>query len=307
MEHKIVQTFVDYVQRKMPSDDAVKAKKSPSEKLNKFKDMFGSHHDLRKLVPHPKPGGSSNEDSSDSTEVSIQKSQVRSKLRKFFAKRPPVDQLMRKGIYKDEPVFGRNLEEVCPATSPRVPEFVVACVKEIERPDNMCTDGLYRASGNLSQVQKIRLEVDQNKMSVIQNNTDIHVLTGSLKLFFRELKEPLIPCSMFDRVLAACSIKPKEARIKEFQEIVKALPPCNRDTLKFLLEHLIKVTEYKEQNRMHTANLAIVFGPTLLWAPPEQAHNIAVDCIQQNNVVDILLTDFKEIFVDNGSKGKKKA
>ncbi|KAF9796644.1 hypothetical protein SFRURICE_012737, partial [Spodoptera frugiperda] len=353
MEHKIVQTFVDYVQRKMPSDDAVKGKKSPSEtsKLHKFKDMFGSHHDLKKLVPHPKhevdetasvgkedeiyahdpnyniilksnaedekvlvvtaanmflAGGSSNEDSSDSTEVSIQKSQVRSKLRKFFAKRPPVDQLMRKGIYKDEPVFGRNLEEVCPTTSPRVPEFVVACVKEIERPDNMCTDGLYRASGNLSQVQKIRLEVDQNKMSVIQNNTDIHVLTGSLKLFFRELKEPLIPCSMFDRVLAACSIKPKEARIKEFQEIVKALPPCNRDTLKFLLEHLIKVTEYKEQNRMHTANLAIVFGPTLLWAPPEQAHNIAVDCIQQNNVVDILLTDFKEIFVDNGNKKKYK-
>ncbi|XP_022831593.1 uncharacterized protein LOC111360028 isoform X2 [Spodoptera litura] len=220
---------------------------------------------------------------------------------------PPTARHAIRNKHKDEPVFGRNLEEVCPATSPRVPEFVVACVKEIERPDNMCTDGLYRASGNLSQVQKIRLEVDQNKMSVIQNNTDIHVLTGSLKLFFRELKEPLIPCSMFDRVLAACSIKPKEARIKEFQEIVKALPPCNRDTLKFLLEHLIKVTEYKEQNRMHTANLAIVFGPTLLWAPPEQAHNIAVDCIQQNNVVDILLTDFKEIFVDNGSKGKKKA
>lgn len=57
---------------------------------------------------------------------------------------------------------------------------------------------------------------------------------------------------------------------------------------------------------MHIANLAIVFGPTLLWAPAEQAHNIAVDCIQQNNVVEILLTDFHEIFADNG-KGKKKA
>ncbi|KAJ8711221.1 hypothetical protein PYW07_008463 [Mythimna separata] len=255
-----------------------------------------------------KAGGSSNEDLSDSTEVSIQKSHVRSRLRKFFAKRPAMEQLVKKGIYKDEPVFGRNLEEVCPPTSPRVPEFVVACVTEIERSEeNMCTDGLYRASGNLSQVQKIRLEVDQNKMSVIENNTDIHVLTGSLKLFFRELKEPLIPCTMFDRVLAACSLKPKEARIKEFQEIVKALPQCNRDTLKYLLEHLLRVTQHKEQNRMHTANLAIVFGPTLLWAPPEQAHNIAVDCIQQNNVVDILLTDFKEIFVENGSKGKKKA
>ncbi|XP_045503051.1 rho GTPase-activating protein 27-like isoform X2 [Colias croceus] len=208
---------------------------------------------------------------------------------------------------KDEPVFGRKLEEVCPSTSPRVPDFVRACVKEIESSEeNMCTDGLYRASGNLSQVQKIRLEIDQNNLSVIENNTDIHVLTGSLKLFFRELKEPLIPCTMFDRVLAACSIKPREARVKEFRDIVQSLPQCNRDTLKFLLEHLLKVTQYSERNRMHTANLAIVFGPTLLWAPEEQAHRIAIDCIQQNNVVDILLNEYKDIFAED-TKGKKKA
>ncbi|CAG9558964.1 unnamed protein product [Danaus chrysippus] len=208
---------------------------------------------------------------------------------------PPVARHNRK--QKDEPVFGRRLEEVCPLTPPRVPEFVRACVREIEASDdNMATDGLYRASGNLSQVQKIRLEIDQNNMSVIENSPDIHVLTGSLKLFFRELKEPLIPCCLFDRVLAACSIRPREARIREFRDIVQSLPQCNRDTLKFLLEHLLKVTQYSERNRMHTANLAIVFGPTLLWAPAEQAHNIAIDCIQQNNVVDVLLTDFREIF-----------
>lgn len=67
------------------------------------------------------------------------------------------------------------------------------------------------------------------------------------------------------------------------------------------------MTQYSERNRMHTANLAIVFGPTLLWAPPAQAHNMAVDCMQQNNVVDILLTDFEEIFAEDGGKAKKKA
>ncbi|KPJ13027.1 Rho GTPase-activating protein 15 [Papilio machaon] len=246
---------------------------------------------------HKKAGGSSNEDLSDSTEVSTQKSQVTKVLRKFFPKRPTMEDLVKKGIYKDEPVFGRKLEEVCSESSPRVPEFVRACVREIESTEeNLSTDGLYRASGNLSQVQKIRLEIDQKNQSVISNNTDIHVLTGALKLFFRELKEPLIPCTMFDRVLSACSIKPREARIKEFREIVNCLPECNRDTLKFLLEHLLKVTQYSERNRMHTANLAIVFGPTLLWAPAAQAHNIAVDCIQQNNVVDILLNDYHDIF-----------
>nr|XP_026487105.1 uncharacterized protein LOC113394122 isoform X1 [Vanessa tameamea] len=254
-----------------------------------------------------KAGGSSNEDLSDSTEVSIRKSRVKTKLKKFFAKRPTMDVLVDKGIYKDEPVFGRKLEEVCPINSPRVPDFVRKCVEEIEKNENMCTDGLYRASGNLSQVQKIRLEIDQNNVSVITNNTDIHVLTGSLKLFFRELKEPLIPCSMFDRILAACSIKPREAKIKEFRDIVSSLQPCNRDTLKFLLKHLLKVTQYSEHNRMHTANLAIVFGPTLLWAPAEQAHNIAIDCIQQNNVVEILLNEFKDIFPEEAKEKKNKA
>ncbi|XP_046964358.1 rho GTPase-activating protein 27-like isoform X2 [Vanessa cardui] len=254
-----------------------------------------------------KAGGSSNEDLSDSTEVSIRKSRVKTKLKKFFAKRPTMEVLVDKGIYKDEPVFGRKLEEVCPINSPRVPEFVRKCVEEIEKNENMCTDGLYRASGNLSQVQKIRLEIDQNNVSVITNNTDIHVLTGSLKLFFRELKEPLIPCSMFDRILAACSIKPREAKIKEFRDIVSSLQPCNRDTLKFLLKHLLKVTQYSEHNRMHTANLAIVFGPTLLWAPAEQAHNIAIDCIQQNNVVEILLNEFKDIFPEEAKDKKNKA
>lgn len=68
-----------------------------------------------------------------------------------------------------------------------------------------------------------------------------------------------------------------------------------------------RVQQYSEKNRMHIANLAIVFGPTILWAPvTAKARNIAVDCIQQNNVVDILLNEFNEIFSEE-NKTKKKA
>jgi hypothetical protein len=49
---------------------------------------------------------------------------------------------------------------VCKGESPKVPAFVQRCVAAIEcKEENMKTDGLYRASGNLSQVQKIRLQV----------------------------------------------------------------------------------------------------------------------------------------------------
>lgn len=69
----------------------------------------------------------------------------------------------------------------------------------------MKTDGLYRASGNLSQIQKIRLQVDQYKLDVLAQEEDVHVLAGALKLFFRELKEPLIPSTFFKEAVNASS------------------------------------------------------------------------------------------------------
>ena len=40
-----------------------------------------------------------------------------------------------------------------------VPLFVTKCIGEIEKGDLLQTDGVYRQSGNLSTVQKIRLQV----------------------------------------------------------------------------------------------------------------------------------------------------
>lgn len=80
-----------------------------------------------------------------------------------------------------------------------------------------------------------------------------------------------------------------------FQDIVKALPPINRETLKFLLQHLLRVTQFQEHNRMHVANVAIVFGPTLMW-PEQESTNMALDLMQQNMVIEALLIDYQSIF-----------
>lgn len=56
----------------------------------------------------------------------------------------------------------------------------------------------------------VRLQVDQNNLSVIEEEEDVHVLTGALKLFFRELKEPLIPYHLFSKAIKAsrkCGIR----------------------------------------------------------------------------------------------------
>lgn len=48
-------------------------------------------------------------------------------------------------------------------------------------------------------------QVDQNNLTVLDEEEDVHVLAGALKLFFRELKEPLIPYHAFNKALKASS------------------------------------------------------------------------------------------------------
>ena len=144
-----------------------------------------------------------------------EKSRIREKLRKFFLRRPAVEDLMKRGIMKNEPVFGSTLLLLAKADHCDVPLFVKKCISIIEsRAEYLSTDGVYRQSGNLSVVQRLRLQVDHGNTAVLEAVDDVHVLTGALKLFFRELKEPLIPWECVDRLIAVCNLPSKKAKIK---------------------------------------------------------------------------------------------
>ncbi|KAF0294370.1 Rho GTPase-activating protein 15 [Amphibalanus amphitrite] len=206
------------------------------------------------------------------------------------------DRLTRSRSVRYEPVFGGHLAALCTIEDSTVPRFVTECIAAIEaKPEHLRMDGVYRASGNLSQVQRIRCEVDQDNYQVLYDEEDVHVLTGALKLFFRELKEPLIPFAVLPEALRAAGLTAKPDQVASFRRMVVALPPPNRDTLATLLAHLNRVTELQEFNRMHAHNLAIVFGPTLMWAEQESP-DLALDLMRQNRVVEALLELRTEVF-----------
>merc|ERR1712038_633694 len=121
--------------------------------------------------------------------------------------------------------------------------FVERCIAEIERGDKIKTDGVYRQGGNICTIQKIRLEVDKGNLSILETMEDVHVLTGALKLFFRELKEPLIPWEAVEKLLSAINLPSKKTKLRTIKEIVGRLPTFHFSTLIFLLKHLEKVTQ----------------------------------------------------------------
>ncbi|XP_077169157.1 rho GTPase-activating protein 27 [Paroedura picta] len=236
--------------------------------------------------------------SSSSLNTDSETSKVRNKLRKFLLRRPTLQSLREKGYIKDQ-VFGCPLQTLCDREKSTVPQFVRMCICTVEK-RGLDIDGLYRVSGNLATIQKLRYKVDHNECFDLEEGRwdDVHVITGALKLFFRELPEPLFPFSHFDKFIAAIKMPESPKRSLQLRELVQSLPAANRDTMKALFQHLCRVIDCRKENRMSAHSLAIIFGPTLL-KPEAEEGNMTMHMVFQNQVVEQILSQFSYIFPES--------
>ena len=56
-----------------------------------------------------------------------------------------------------------------------------------------------------------------------------------------------------------------------------------------------RVMEHSRENRMQVQNLAIVFGPTLMWSDVSTM-NVAVSMCYQGQVVEFILQEYGQLF-----------
>ncbi|KAM4045073.1 rho GTPase-activating protein 9 isoform 2-T2 [Anomaloglossus baeobatrachus] len=250
----------------------------------------------------------------------VDKKKVKHRLKKMLLMRPTLLALQEKGLIKDQ-VFGCRLDALCCREHSTIPKFVRLCIEAVNL-KGLDVDGIYRVNGNLSIIQKLRFIVDRERAVTTDGRylfpeqltqeekldlnspewEDIHVITGALKMFFRELPEPVIPFSLFDEFISASQISDVDEKVQTMKELVRNLPEPNHDTLNYIICHLNSVKDHCEMNRMTTQNIGIVFGPTLMRPEMEQFANIAANMVYQNQVVENFLTHYEEIFQDSPEK-----
>ncbi|XP_031666078.1 rho GTPase-activating protein 12 isoform X3 [Oncorhynchus kisutch] len=232
--------------------------------------------------------------SSTSMDASDNK-KTRIKLKKFLTRRPTLQTVRDKGYIKDQ-VFGCSLSDLCHRENTAVPSFVTMCIDHVEN-NALNVDGLYRVSGNLAVIQKLRFAVNHDEKVNLEEGKweDIHVITGALKMFFRELPEPLFTYGLFHDFVNSIKIPDNKQRVQSIKERVKQLPKPNQDTMQVLFKHLRRVIDHSEENRMTTQSVAIVFGPTLL-RPETETWNMAVHMVYQNQIVELILLEYEGIF-----------
>ncbi|KAM4544891.1 rho GTPase-activating protein 24-like [Odontesthes bonariensis] len=176
-------------------------------------------------------------------------------------------------------VFGQRLEETVLYERRYgmrlVPLVVEQCVAFI-RERGLCEVGLFRQPGQTSLVKELQEAFDSGERPTFDSSTDVHTVASLLKLYLRQLPEPLVPYSSYQHFLL-CGQKLSNDRtlgLGELRNLLHELPVANFNLLNFICQFLNEVQSYSNSNKMSVHNLATVFGPNILRAKAEDPQSI---------------------------------
>lgn len=206
------------------------------------------------------------------------------------------------------PYFAVDLARQLERDNREVPLVVERCVEFIESSGGLDTSGIYRVPGSTSIVAQLRREFVMGESTDLSSLTrDPHDVTSLLKMFFRQLPEPLFTSALYPRLLAACRDPVEDAaaaraRVIAVHELVNLLPDANYATLRALTKHLWTVAKHESETLMNASNLGIVWGPTLLEgdgskkAAASDVTSGALEFKHQAKVVEVVVSNYEGIF-----------
>ncbi|XP_072723678.1 rho GTPase-activating protein 29 isoform X4 [Ciconia boyciana] len=219
-------------------------------------------------------------------------------------------------------LFGVEFAQAAKNVPDGIPFIIKKCTSEIES-RALNVKGIYRVNGAKSRVEKLCQAFENGKDLVELSELYAHDISNVLKLYLRQLPEPLILFRLYNEFIGlakesqnvneeldAKQASPKSKKrqsicielnriIIKIKDLLKQLPVPNYNTLQYLIGHLHRVTEQSEENKMSASNLGIIFGPTLIRPRQTDATvslSSLVDYPYQARVVELLITYYEKIF-----------
>nr|XP_015827116.2 rho GTPase-activating protein 45 isoform X2 [Nothobranchius furzeri] len=237
-------------------------------------------------------------------------------------------------------LFGRDFSQVASCASDGIPFIITKCISEIER-RALKMKGIYRVNGVKTRVEKLCQAFENGKELVELSQCSPHDISNVLKLYLRQLPEPIMPFRLYNRLmgLAKESLQgeadtaegeeggtgPAVGRgpelvdlgpdtepevlvlVDSLKELLKEIPKANFATLRYITRHLRRIAELEEDNKMSPSNLGIVFGPSLMRPRPTGATislSSLVDYPHQARIVEALVVFYSSIFQAKTSQSK---
>ncbi|XP_035474926.1 rho GTPase-activating protein 29 isoform X1 [Scophthalmus maximus] len=220
-------------------------------------------------------------------------------------------------------LFGIDFTQAAKNSQDSIPFIIRKCTSEIEN-RALSIKGIYRVNGAKSRVEKLCQAFENGKDLVELSDLYPHDISNVLKLYLRQLPEPLILFRFYNDFiglakesqsiiveemealrLSPSPVTPAQVSVElnrvlfKIKDLLRQLPPAHYKTLQFLIEHLHRVTEWSEENKMTASNLGIIFGPTLIkprQADAEVSLSSLVDYPYQALIVELLIRHYEMVF-----------
>ncbi|XP_041976226.1 rho GTPase-activating protein 39 isoform X2 [Aricia agestis] len=189
-------------------------------------------------------------------------------------------------------MFGNTLSEVMALQKERFPNrqlpwVQVALSQQVLALNGKETEGIFRVSADVDEVNALKAKIDNWELPDASTLTDAHAPASLLKLWYRELYEPLIPDSLYGACVAAGHDPAACARA------LQRLPPLNRLVLTYLVSFLqqFSAPEVVSQTKMDSSNLAMVFAPNCLRCTAQDPRVILENARKEMTFMKTLITN----------------
>ncbi|XP_017159820.1 rho GTPase-activating protein 39 [Poecilia reticulata] len=194
-------------------------------------------------------------------------------------------------------MFGSSLEEVMVLQKERYPDRQLPWVQtrlseEVLGLNGDQTEGIFRVPGDIDEVNALKLQVDQWKIPT--GLEDPHIPASLLKLWYRELEEPLIPHEFYEECIS--SYDNPEAAVN----VVLGLPHINKLVLCYLIRFLQVFAQPANVaiTKMDVNNLAMVMAPNCLRCQSDDPRVIFENTRKEMSFIRVLIQQLDTSFMD---------
>lgn len=121
-------------------------------------------------------------------------------------------------------LFGGSLEEYLESTNQEIPLIMKSCIRVINL-YGLHHQGIFRVSGSQVEINNFRewFERGEDPLADVTDASDINSVAGVLKLYLRELREPLFPIIYFEQLMELAQLESRQEFVNKMKEMISSL------------------------------------------------------------------------------------
>ncbi|XP_047446741.1 rho GTPase-activating protein 25 isoform X1 [Mugil cephalus] len=198
-------------------------------------------------------------------------------------------------------VFGKSLMDTVTYEqrfgAHMVPILVQKCVEFIKE-HGLEEEGIFRLPGQDNAVKQFRDAFDAGERPSFPSDTDVHTVASLLKLYLRELPEPVVPWTQYQDFLDCTNLLDYNSKEgwEKLEKQIALLPRSNYNLLSYVCRFLFEVQLHSKVNKMNVENLATVMGINLLKPQIEDPITVMKATPQIQKLMTVLIRQHEALF-----------